>query len=182
MRAEFRLFISRPFAGDPRSILVQERSRVYAQNLMRPKLVIAILVLALSGANSSAASLCAAYCMSSASVGVAALHHHQMESQRSPTSMNHHTHARHHGAPCAECPPELGDSLNQKAGCASLAQIQALKQASFSLDAPSGVAHFDVSDTPADAPALVDDGPRSLLFDTPRTIGSSSSASVPLRI
>jgi hypothetical protein len=149
---------------------------------MRPKLVIAILVLALSGANSGAASLCAAYCMSSASVGGAALHHYQMESQRSSTSMSHRTHARHHGAPCAECPPELGDSLNQKADCARLVQIQALKEASFSFDAPRGIAYFDVSDTPADAAALADDGPRSLLFDTSRRIGSSSAASVPLRI
>ena len=149
---------------------------------MRPKLVIAILVLALSEANSGAASLCAAYCMSSASGGGAALHHHQMESQRSSTSMSHHTHARHHGAPCAECPPELGDTLNQKADCARSVQIQALKEASFSFDAPSGVAYFAVSDTPSYASALANDGPRSLLFDTSRRIESSSSASVPLRI
>jgi hypothetical protein len=149
---------------------------------MRPKLVIAILVLALSGANSGAASLCAAYCMSFASVGGAALHHHQMESQRSSTSMSHDTHARHHGAPCAECPPELGDTLKQKADCARLVQIQEFKQASFSFDAPSRVGYFDVSDTPAGALALANDGPRSLLFDASRRIGSSSSASVSLRI
>jgi hypothetical protein len=182
VRAKFHLFISRPLAGDPRSIFVQERSRVYTQNLMRPKLVIAILVLALSGANSGAASICAAYCMSSAAAGSAAVHHHQMESQLAPTSMSHHVHAHHKGAECAECPPKSGNSLNQQADCTSLVQIEGLKGGSFSLDAPSGVAQFDVADTPAYTLGLDSDGERSLLCDASRTVRSSSSASVPLRI
>ena len=169
-------------AGDARSIFVQERSRVYTQNLMRPKLVSAILVLALSGANSGAASMCAAFCMSSASVGSAAVPHHQMESQPNPASISHHIHARHHGADCAECPPKSGNSLNQKSDCASLLQVQALKEGSFSLDAPSGVAQFDVADTPADALALAGGGERSMPFDASHTIRNSNPASVPLRI
>ena len=47
---------------------------MYTQNFMRLKLVIAILVLALSGANSGAAAICAAYCMSSAAAGSAVVH------------------------------------------------------------------------------------------------------------
>jgi len=149
---------------------------------MRPKLVIAILVLALSGANSAAGSMCAAYCMSSSSVESAAVHHHQMESQPGPTSISHHVHAHHQGAECAECPPKSGNSQSQKADCASLVQIHALKEGSFSLDAPSGVAHFGVVDMPAYTFGLTSDGEASLIFDSSRTIRSSSSPSVPLRI
>ena len=161
---------------------MQERSRVYTQNLMRPKLVIAILVLALSGANSGAASICAAYCVSSAAAGSAAVHHHQMASQPAPASISHHIHAHHQGAECAECPPKSENSLGQKADCARLVQVQALKEGSFSLDAPSGAAQFDIARTPAYTLGLVSDGERSLVFDASRAIRSSSSASVPLRI
>ena len=155
---------------------------MYTQNLMRPKLAIAILVLALSGANSGAASICAAYCMSSAAGGSAAVHHHQMDSQPSPTSISHHIHAHHTGAECAECGPKSGNSLSPKADCASLDQIQALKEGSFSLDAPSGAAQFEVADTPDYTLGLTHDGERSLVFDASRTIRSSNPASVPLRI
>jgi hypothetical protein len=63
-----------------------------------------------------------------------------------------------------------------------LAEIQALKEGSFSLDAPNEVAQFDVADSPADALGLTCDAERSLVFDVSRAIGSSSFASVPLRI
>ena len=155
---------------------------MYTHNLMRPKLVIAILVLALSGANSAAASVCAAYCMSSAVAGSAAVHHHQMESQPGPASIIHHIHAHHRGADCTECLPKSGNSLNRQADCTSLVQIEALKEGSFCLDAPSGVDQFDVADTPAYTLGLASDGERSLVFDASRTIRSSSSAFVPLHI
>jgi hypothetical protein len=171
-----------PFAGDPSSIFGQERSRVYTQNLMRPKLVIAILVLALSGANSGTAAICAAYCMSSTSAGSGGGHHHQMESQPSPTSISHHTHTHHHGAPCAECPPTSQYGVNQQGDCTRFVQTQALKESSLSLDAPSRVAQMDVADTPAEALSLAGDRERSLIFDTPPTIRSSNPASVPLRL
>lgn len=161
---------------------MRERSRVYTQNLMRSKLVIAVLVVALSGANSGAASMCAAYCISSGAVGSAVFHHHQMEWQPGATSISHHIHAHHKGAECAECPPKSGSSLNQKAYCASWVQIQALKEGSFSLDAPGGVAQFDVADTPPYSLGSPCDGERSLFFDASRTIKTSGSASVPLRI
>jgi hypothetical protein len=169
-------------SDDPWSNLVQEQSQVYAQNLMRSKLVIAILGLALSGVNSGAASMCAAYCMSSASVGSAVAHHHQMESQPGPTSISHHIHGLHHSANCAECPARSGNSLNQKGDCASSVQIQALKEGTFSLDAPSGVPQFDPADTPDYAIGLAYNGEHSSVLDTSRTIRSSSFASVPLRI
>jgi len=150
---------------------------------MRLKLLIAVLVLTLSGANAGVASMCAAYCMSSGSVGSAAVHHRQMDPQPSPTGISHHNHTRHHGADCAECPPTSGNSLSPKADCSSLVQIQALKEGSFSFDAPGGgVAYVAVADTPADALGLAGSGERSLLFDTSQTIRSFNTPPVPLRI
>jgi hypothetical protein len=169
-------------AGDAWSILVQELSRVYAQNLMRLKLLIAVLVLALSRANSGLASMCAAYCMASSSVGSAAVYYRQMESQPGPTSSSHYLHAHHMGAECAGCPPKSGNSLNRKADCASFVQTQALKEGSFSLDAPSEAAQFDSADAPAFILGLACDGEHSLVLAASRTIRSFSSSSVPLRI
>jgi hypothetical protein len=176
------MFISGPFARDPRTILVQELSRVYAQDLMRPKLLIATLVLALSGANSGAASMCAAYCMASAPTGSVTVHHHQMESQPSPTSMSHHIHTRHHGTACVECPPKSQNSVNQKSDCASLVQVQALKEVFFSFEASSRSAHIDVPNTPADPLTLAGGGERSIPFDASHTVRNSNPASIPLRI
>lgn len=149
---------------------------------MHTRLLISVLVLALSGANSGAASICGAYCMSSASVGSTAVHHHQTESQPNSASISHHIHTRHHGPDCAECPPTSENSLNQKTDCASLGQVQALKEGSFSLDAPRGVAQFDVADTPADALALSGGGERFIPFDASHIIRNSNPASVSLRI
>jgi hypothetical protein len=149
---------------------------------MRHKVVIAILVLALSGANSGAASMCAAYCMSSASAGSAAVHHHPMESQPNPASISHHIHAHHKGADCAECPPKSGSSVNQKADCASLLQVQALKEGSFSFEPSSGAAHLDVAHTPADTLELAGGGERSIPSNASHEIGNTNPASVPLRI
>jgi hypothetical protein len=139
-------------------------------------------VLALSGANSDLASMCAAYCMSSSSVGSAAVHHHQMDSQPDPTSISQNIHAHHNGAECAECPPPSGNSAKQKADCASLAQMQALKRGSFNLHAPSGLIQFDATQTPVRAAGLTLGTERSLVFDTSRTTRSFPSPLLPLRI
>jgi hypothetical protein len=96
--------------------------------------------------------------------------------------MSHHTHARHHGAPCAECLAELGDSLNQKADCASLGQVQALKEGFFCFEPSSGAAHIDVRNTPIEALALASGDERSIPFDAFHAIRNSRAASVPLRI
>ena len=142
-----------------------------------------MLVLLLSGADSGATAICAAYCMSSASAEDARSHHHKMESnsQLSPASISQHTHSRHHGGPCAECPPASQYGLSQKADCADLVQIQALKENSFSLNAPNKVAQIDVADAPDSLP-LVGDRERSLVFDTSPAVRSFNPASVPLRI
>ena len=147
--------------------------------VMRQKLVPVALVLMLSAANSPVALMCAAYCSGSAG---GALAHHQMESEQTPATTSHHTHAHHHAANCAECPPESRNSLNQSADCASLVQMQALKEGTFSFEAPTGLPHVDVSNAPARALALASDGERFSLFDAPKIVRNSSPVSVPLRI
>ncbi len=152
-------------------ILLPQLSCVYAQDLMRPKLLIAVLVLTLSGTNCDLASMCAAYCMSPASV------HHHMGSQPSTVAISHQMHADHQGAECAECPPK-----SAKADCASFAEIQALKEASFSLDAARVVAHVQVVDMLARALASASDGERFSPVNAPNKIRSFDPVSAPLRI
>ena len=166
----------------PGSIFVPEQSRVYTQHWMRPRLIIAVLVLALSGANSDLASMCAAYCMSSSSAGSGAVHHHQMDSKPGPTSVSRHIHAHHNGAECAECSPTSGNNVKQKADCASLVQMQALKEVFFNLAAPSGPIQFDATQTPVRAAGLTWGAERSLVFDASRTTRSFPSPLLPLRI
>ena len=155
---------------------------MYAQKLMRPKLLIAVLALMLSGIDCDAASICANRCMSSASAAGVVVHHHQMESQAVNTSIGHHIHTRTHGAYCTECPPEVGNNLNQSADCHGVLQIQASREASLTFDTHRGVAHVDVSHTPAGALALADSGGPTLRCDTSPRIRTSDPGSVPLRI
>lgn len=151
---------------------------VYPQNLMRIKVLTSVLVLLLAGADSSAASICAASCMSTQAAGTV-VHHHEMESQPTATHVRQHTH--HHGAPCAKCPPQSRNSLKQKSDCNRLSGIQALKEASFSLNAPTGVARV-VANTSADGLPLGSDGQESFLFGDSPTIRSSAPLLLPLRI
>lgn len=149
---------------------------------MVPKLVVALLVVAMSGANSGLASLCAAYCMSSASAASAAAHPYQMESRQNPAGVGHHIHAHHQGTECPECPSKPGKSFNQKADCASSDQMETLKQDSFNLVAPHGLTLFDAADTHVRAVGLTWDGKRSFVFDASRPMISLPSTSLPLRI
>ena len=159
------------------SILVQRTLRVYPQNSMGTKLLTSVLVLLLSGADAGAALICAASCRSAAPVTGAVAHHHKMKSQPSAThSSRQHTH--HHGAPCAECPPKAGNSLNQKSDCHSLSKNQARTEGSFSLDAPTGVARV-LTNSPADGRS---DGQQSFPFGASPSTRSSGPPSLPLRI
>jgi hypothetical protein len=60
--------------------------------------------------------------------------------------------------------------------------MQTLKEGSFKLDAPRGLALFDAADTPLHAVGLLWDGERSLVFNASRSIRSFPSPSLPLRI
>ncbi|MCU1299671.1 MAG: hypothetical protein JWO91_3949 [Acidobacteriaceae bacterium] len=160
--------------------LVQQVLQVYSQSFMRSRLLVSLLVLLLSGANSSATSVCAAYCASSAPAETAVVHHH-MESHASPMSISHHIHTTHHGLRCSDCPPNSWDSLN--ADCTTLVEIQAIKEGSFCLDVPTGLANVGAL-TPAASHDLVSayEGEQHLLRNASSPIITSSPASPPLRI
>ena len=149
--------------------------RVYPQNLMGTKLLIPVLVLLLSGADSGAALSCAASCMLSAPVAAAVVH-----SER-PTAAYASQHAHHHGAPCRECPPQAGNSLNQKSDCNSLSEIQARKESGFFLDGRTGVACAPFDRPSADSLASGSDCQQSFLFKDSAT-SRSSPPLLPLRI
>ena len=165
-----------------RPILVRELSRVYAQNSMRPRLLIASLVLALSGSNSGATAMCAAFCMSSALEGSALAHHHNMGSQQRPTTAAHHFQPQYRQANCSECPPGSGSNLKDKTDCSRLLQIQALKEGSVSLNTPGGVAQVHALDTPTQALAAAGNDDRFLPLKARYKLTSFSPVSAPLRI
>jgi hypothetical protein len=150
------------------------------ENEMRARLLILILVLSLSVANTGAAAICATYCGSSESAAGGAVHHHQAGSAPNTTSARAHVHR--HGTPCAECPSTTGISLNQNSDCAKLVEVQALKEGSFSLGAPTGNAQAYVAEPPTDALKLIGDGERSLRLEAPQTTRSSGTPPIPLRI
>jgi hypothetical protein len=60
--------------------------------------------------------------------------------------------------------------------------MQTLKEDTFNLDSPRGLAVFDAAGTLVHAVGILWDGERSLVFDASRTIRSFPSPSLPLRI
>lgn len=155
---------------------------MYAQKWMGTRILIAVLAVTLAGANSGLASICAAYCMSSSTVGSAVTPFPQNNSQQNPASLSHHIHAHHQGAECAECPPASGNNLQQRSDCSISVQIQTLKEGAFNIDVPRAVAPFHAADTPIQSGGLAQHRERSSSFDTSRPIKSFPSASLPLRI
>ena len=153
---------------------------MYSQNLMDTKLLVWVLVLLLSAADPGAVLICAASCISSATVAGRVVHHHEMESLANATHKSQYAH--HHGAPCAECPGKAGNSLKQKSDCDRRSEIQALKESAFSLDAPIGAAHVLFKLTPAASLASGSDCQRSFLFADSLTGRSSGPPLLPLRI
>jgi hypothetical protein len=153
--------------------------RVYAHYLMGTKLLISVLVLLLSGADSGVVLMCAASCMLSVPVAGTVVHHHEMEAQLTATYASQHAH--HHGAPCGEC-SKPGNSANQKSNCNSLSEIQALKESDFSLDAPTGVARALFDRPSANSLALDSNCQQSFFFGDSATSRSSGPPLLPLRI
>jgi hypothetical protein len=145
------------------------------------RLLAALLVLTLFGASSGPMVICAANCMRSAE-GSVAVHHHQMKPESGRTGMSDQVRDGHHDSACAECPPKSGKSLDQKFDCARLTQIEALSNRNFSLDEPSGIAHFGLTETPAYLVGLAPDGERFSVFRASRKFKNLNFASVPLRI
>ena len=152
---------------------------MYAQNLMRTRLLASALVLLLSGADSSAALICAASCMSTSPVARVSIHHHEMETPPSAPQVSRHAH--HHGPPCAECPPKAEASLSQSSDCAGSSDIQARSETSLSLDGPGGA--VGIFAALPDEKLTSDCGGDYFLFcASTSTIRSSSPPLLPLRI
>jgi hypothetical protein len=144
---------------------------------MRPRLLISLLVLALSSGNADNAFVCAAYCMFSASVESAASHHHEMKSDATIGG----SHAHYRGAPCAECPAQAASSPDQTPDCTSLVEIQAINERSFALNATNSV-HATADDAPAVGAVPAFESKRSLFGAASPPIRNSSSAVLLLRI
>ena len=158
--------------------MFENYSGVYPRNEMRPRVLVSVLVLALSAANSNGSLMCAAYCMSSAPIRSVEVHHHQMQ----PNSSTVQAHTHHRGTPCAECPSALGSSLIQTPRCTSSPEVQALNEGSFTLRAPNGT-HAVADDTLAPRVVIAFDTERSSVFGTASPpINIYSSAALPLRI
>jgi hypothetical protein len=143
--------------------------------LMSTKLLISVLVLLLSGADSGAVLSCTVSCMSSALVAAAVVHYEM------PTAAHASQHAHHHGARCGECPPKAGNSLNQKSDCNSLSEIQALKESAFFLGARTGVARALFDRPSSESLALGSDCQQPFPFGDSAT-SRSSPPLLPLRI
>jgi hypothetical protein len=152
---------------------------VYSQNLKPNKILISVLVLLLAGIDSNAALICAASCMSSTQARGIKVDHHEMGSHPSATRASQHTH--HHGAPCAKCPPNAANSLNQTSHCISPSEIQALREGSFALRAPTGVARV-LANKPTHGFDLGFDSLPSVLFGDSSISRSSGPPLLPLRI
>src|SRR5437588_8094378 len=146
---------------------------------MRKRLLAATLSQVLFCINLFVNSMCAAYCMATAGSATA---HHQMGPEPNPSNIDPRIHIHHHPANCTDCPPDRRSSLNQKADCTGLVQIQALREGSFSLGVPSGVTYVHVVDMPGRAPGLAPGGERFSSIEAPNRIRPSSTVSAPLRI
>jgi hypothetical protein len=158
------------------SIVVRALLRVYPQDLMRNKILISVLVLLLSGINSSATLICAASCMLSTQARGIKVHHHEMGSH--PKAMRASQYTHHHGAPCAEC-SNAANSLNHTSHCISSSEIQALSEGAFALRAPTGVARV-LANKATHGFDLGFDSQPSFLFDS--ISRSSGPPLLPLRI
>ena len=152
---------------------------MYPQNLMRLRLLVSVLVLLLSGADSGATLLCTVFCASSTPVRSAGLHHHQMDSKAGTANASQYAH--HHGVPCAECPATSSNSLNLNAHCSNLTEIQALTENSFSPNTPNAVVQV-VAVSVAHGAALFSNRSQSVVFGTSPPTKSSNPSSLPLRI
>jgi len=95
--------------------------------------------------------------MSSAAAGKCVVHHHQMDRSQPPQA-SAIISMLIKGCRVRGVSATSGNTFNQKADCASWVQFQALKEGSFSLDAPSGVAEFEVAGHPCLHPRINCDG------------------------
>lgn len=152
---------------------------MYAQDLMQTRLIASVLVLLLSVANSGAALVCTASCMSSWPAARAAMHHHEMETNSSIPHVGQHSH--YHGPPCAQCPKKAENSVNQSSDCTRPSEIQARSEGFFSIEGLSRVT-FALSARPTDALGSNHSSNQSFLCGSSPTGKSFGTPLLPLRI
>ena len=142
----------------------------YAQDLMRLRLLVPVLVLLLSGADSGAAVICAASCASSSRGSAPSQRHNYSEHN-----------VRGHGKMCAECPAKSENGVNSASDCSGVAGVQGLTESGFSLVASRQIDQALIASA-SRSPVLVCYRPQFALFGTSPTIKSRSASSIPLRI
>ena len=169
---------------------------MYSQTLMRAglriRLLTGLLLVALVGANSGAATMCAACC---GQVGLAGRSTKQFilqiplpphtPSYRASGSENIHSH--HHcgnppGIHCVIGPSGFGIRFDQRLDCARPAPFQVLREGPFRFDAPRGNVPIEVRGGAVGAHGVEKSAKDFVPFGGSPPIGIFDPASTPLRI
>jgi len=153
--------------------LYPDYAELYPQIEMRLKLLISLLILALSADNAVAIAMCPSYCASSKTKTEAADHYHH----GTPNHKNSHVHGN--GMRCPECPSTSEMSLTS--GCGNSVRDQAIKEGSASQDESRESALSYISTISTNAPQPSDNSERQLRLDTSGNF-RSSPPSAALRI
>src|SRR6266568_8449322 len=111
--------------------------------MMLRRRLAAILVTALLGANTAAASVCEAYCAGTGTKNAG--HHHQTEPRSFAHS--HQAHAHHPSANCPEC-LKSARRLFRRQDCRSFAQVQTLLETARASSSDRKDSQLEVSCTP----------------------------------
>jgi len=147
----------------------------YAQTEMRLKLLASLLVMAVSGANTVAAAMCASCCDSKSAQNGPAHNHHEMGSPPS----NEKSHIHLHGMHCRECPPDSG--LSKSSDCSSSLESHAIKEDSASQVRSSRAAPWYIA-TELVGIQEPTGNPEWRQLDTSQSARDSYSPPAPLRI
>ena len=153
-------------------------SRSIVELMLHRRLAATLLVMALLGANTGAASVCEAYCAGTGKNNAG--HHHQTETRPSPPG--HQTHAHHPNANCSECLKSAGRSSLQGQECGNFALAQTLQETARASSTDRKVSQLDINRTPANSLLGPIENARSSPLHSPPRISSFERILVSLRI
>jgi hypothetical protein len=146
--------------------------------MLHRRLAATLLVMALLGANTAAASVCEAYCAEPGKNNTG--HHHQTETRASAHS--HQTHAHHAEVDCRECLKSAGRLSLQRPECGNVAQVLALQEIARASSTDRKVLQLDVNRTPANSLPTPIENARFSPFHSPPQINSFERVLVSIRI
>jgi hypothetical protein len=148
---------------------------------MRRELWIVVLLLT-AGSNSLVPEICAAHCMTPAATA-SAHHHHPMNADAEKRSSREGATDTpgERSADCVECAYATGHGQSLTATCVNLDPAHALKEVSLSLDKPQA-ASGDPDLCSGHQPILLGAAESHIFPDAPRTVGSSRTAAVAIRV